>query len=121
MALQDYATLQVFVNGNALQQVTSAEMVANSGQVRVDLLNEGMSGFSPGSGDREVNVGFVVPIGGPEEDYMGMSDRGEYVQMQVFQGTDQYVGNGKFQNVRISRSVNQTLEGTFSWLGEPGT
>lgn len=116
--MQDYATMAAFVNSNALQQITSIEHVTNSGQQRVDLLNEGLGGFSPGPGDCEINIGFVVPIGGPEENFQAICARGEYVDLQIFQGPLSFAGRGKFLTVRVNRSTNQSLEGTINWLGE---
>ena len=105
-------------NGNVLTQLTSVDIEWNSGQNRVDLLNEGLAGFTPGSGDVTINVGFAVPIGGLEDDFVGDVVDGAYVTAQTFCGPKDYVGKGKIQNLKISQSVNGATEGTFQWLGE---
>lgn len=118
MPVQDYAKLAVFYNGNALTQVTSISITTESGQQRVDLLNEGVGGFTPGSGSVEIEVGFVVPIGGQEDEFQEACARGDYVTLQVPIGPKDYVGRGKLMNVRISQSTGAVTEGTFTWTGQ---
>lgn len=116
--LQDYARLAVAMDGNVLTNITSIDAEWNSGQNRVDLLNEGLAGFTPGSGDVTINLGFAVPIGGLEEDYVGRVVDGTLTTMQIFLGPKDYVGKGKIQNAKVSQSVNGAVEGTMSWMGQ---
>lgn len=118
MALQDYARLGVAMDSNVLTQITSAKATWNSGQNRVDLLNEGLSGFTPGSGDVTIDLGFAVPIGGTEDDFTGKLVPGTYVTMQIFIGPKDYVGRGKIMTCDIGQSVNAAVEGNLQWLGE---
>jgi len=118
VALQDYAQLKLFYNSNPLTQCTSLEHVTNSGQQRVDLLETGLAGFTPGSGDCEINFGYAVPIGGPEENFQAACCVGEYVDLQFFQGSLSYAGRGKIITNRVSQSTNQSVEGTVNWVGE---
>jgi len=117
-ALQDHARLAVFVDQTVAIEVTSIQMTTNSGQQRVDLLNEGLAGFTPGSGDVSLQIGFAVPKGGQEYPWQQKCSNGEYVTMQVILGATQYVGLGKFMDVSINQSVNASVEGTANWLGE---
>lgn len=117
-SLQDYARLAVAMDGNVLTQITSIKATWNSGQNRVDLLIEGLAGFTPGSGDVTVDLGYVVPIGGMEEDYTGKLAAGQYVKMQLFVGGKDYVGTGKIMTTDLSQSTNQGVEGTLQWMGE---
>lgn len=117
-ALQDYAKLYVFYNGVYLEQITSAEKVTNSGNQRIDLLNEGLGGFSSGSGDVTITIGFVIPIGGTEADFEEDCALKKFVSMQIGQGSKDYVGTGKLESVSVSQSVNAAAEGTFTWIGE---
>lgn len=116
--LQDYAKLPVFYNGTRLLQITSVKLTTNSGQQRVDLLNEGLGGFTPGSGDVTIDIGFVIPIGGPEADYQQDCQRGSYVTLQVGVGRVGYIGRGKIMNCDIGQSVNASSEGSFQWVGQ---
>ena len=118
MALQDFAKLAVFYNGNALTRVTSISLDTESGEQRVDLLNEGLSGFTPGSGSVSISVGFVVPIGGTEDTFQEDCATGKYITLQVPVGRKSYIGKGKLMSVKISQSTNANVEGTFEWSGE---
>lgn len=118
MALTDYARPAVFYNGNALTQVTSLQKTTNSGLQRVDLLTEGLGGFTPGPGDVTISVGFVVPVGGLEEDFETDAAEGNFVTLQFNLGNKFYIGQGKIQDVDISGSTGANTEGTFNWLGE---
>jgi hypothetical protein len=115
---QDYARLACFVDGSLVEQITSISITTNSGNQRVDLLNEGLGGFTPGSGDVTIELGFVVPIGGTEEEYQEKCARRDFVVMQVPIGRKDYVGKGKIETVAISQSVNAAVEGTLTWIGE---
>lgn len=116
--LQDHARLAIFVDQTVTIEVTSIQMTTNSGQQRVDLLNEGLAGFTPGSGDVSLQISFAVPKGGQEYPWQQKCANGEYVSMQLILGATQYVGLGKFMDVSINQSVNASVEGTANWLGE---
>lgn len=116
--LQDHARLVVIVDQNNVLEITSIQMTTNSGQNRVDLLNEGLAGFTPGSGDVSLQIGFAVPKGGQEYPWQQKCATGAYVTMQVIIGKDNYVGLGKFLDVTINQTVNASVEGTANWLGE---
>lgn len=116
--LQDHARLVLFVDQVVMIEVTSIQITTNSGQNRVDLLNEGLAGFTPGSGDVSLQIGFAVPKGGQEYDWQQKCANGEYVTMQVRIGKDNYAGLGKILDVSINQTVNASVEGTANWLGE---
>lgn len=116
--LQDHARLVVIVDQNNVLEITSIQMTTNSGQNRVDLLNEGLAGFTPGSGDVSLQIGFAVPKGGQEYPWQQKCASGAYVTMQVIIGAQQYLGLGKFLDVTINQTVNASVEGTANWLGE---
>lgn len=118
MAFTDFAKLAVLYNGNVLTTLTSISFTTEGGHQRVDLLNEGLAGFTPGSGSCEIEVGFAVPIGGTQEDFQGAAARGDIVEMQVPVGNVDYIGLGKVMNVKISQSTSQNVEGTFTWSGQ---
>lgn len=118
MALNDYASTRAFIDGEPIIQLTSLQHVVNSGQQRVDLLNEGLGGFSPGPGDTTISIGFVVPKEGYEHDYKSKCARGDFVTLQVTEGTHFYIGQGKFDTVETNSSVGSATAGTASWVGE---
>lgn len=116
--LQDHARLGILVDQQVQLEITSIQMTTNSGQNRVDLLNEGLAGFTPGSGDVSLQIGFAVPKGGQEYPWQQKCANGDYVTMQVVIGAQQYSGLGKFLDVSINQTVNASVEGTANWLGE---
>src|SRR5689334_19831601 len=118
MALQDYARLAVAMDSNVLTQITECKATWNSGQNRVDLLNEGLAGFTPGSGDVQIDIGYVVPIGGMEDDYTGKLVAGQYVTLQLFIGPKDYTGRGKIITCEVGQTVNNSTSGTVNWMGE---
>lgn len=118
MALTDYATMRAFLNGDPITQNTSLQHVINSGQQRVDLLVEGLGGFSPGPGDCTITIGYVVPKDGSEHPYKSLAARGEYVTLQMSEGRKFYIGQGKFETAETSQSVGSPIAGTATWIGE---
>jgi hypothetical protein len=118
MALNNYARLPVFYNGVYLKQLTSVGMTTNSGIQRVDLLNEGLGGFTPGSGDVSVALGFAIPIGGTEVEYQQDAANENFVTLQIGVGKKSYIGTGKIETVELSQSVSANAEGSCNWVGE---
>lgn len=118
MALNDYARLAAFINRNLLAQVTSLNHTTEAGNIRIDLLNEGLAGFTPGSGSCTLEIGFVVPAGGPEENFQAICVAREFVDVQLSMGSLDYAGRGKFDTVSVSQSVNASVEGSVTWTGE---
>jgi len=116
--LVDHARLVLFVDGAYTIEVTSIQITTNSGQNRVDLLNEGLAGFTPGSGDVSLQIGFAVPKGGQEFPWQQRCATGTYITMQVKIGSVDYFGFGKLLDVSINQTVNASVEGTANWLGE---
>lgn len=118
MALQNYARPDLFFNGNYLREVTSLNLTTNSGNQRVDLLTEGLGGFTPGPGDVTIECGFAVPIGGPEEDFFSKTANGDFVTLQFNLGRKYYIGEGKIDTCNVGASTGANTEGSFTWIGE---
>jgi hypothetical protein len=121
--MADYVTLKVFAaeEGGALiqlRQLTSAEMTTENGDQRIDLLNEGLGGFSPGSGAVRISLGFAVPMSGVEFPFQQAAANGNNVTMQFGVGPESYVGVGRVKTETISQSVNAPVEGSIEWEGE---
>jgi len=101
-----------------MRQLSSVQVEFDGGQQRVDLLNEGLGGFTPGSGAVTITIGYLMPIGGTEFDYAGNVVNGAIVAMQIGLGSQSYAGNGKITNTSISQSTGASVEGTMTWVGE---
>lgn len=117
MAQNDFAILGSIYAGNALAKITSISMQTNSGLQRVDTIGEGLSGFTSGTGDVTVDIGFVIPLQGPEAEFQEHAANHTTVELEVFIGAKTYVGKGKVMTCTISQSVNQAAEGTMQWVG----
>lgn len=118
MALQDFANLSCVVDADYQSKLTSISMRHEGGQQPVDLLNEGLGGFSPGSGRVQISLSYSVPIGGAEFDFATAVAEGTYHTIQVTVGGKTYVGQGKFIDNDLNQTVNSATEGSVSWLGE---
>ena len=118
MALEDFAKLVIFYDGDALKYVTSISATTNSGQNRVDLMDVGLAGFTPGSGDESISIGYAVPRKGTEKPFKSDSALGRYVTLQLQQGDEYYIGQGKIIDCEVSGSSGANTEGTFNWVGE---
>ena len=118
MAQTDFAKMAVFVDGGSIKMITSCELAVDAQNQRIDVMNEGLAGFSSGSGSVTINLGFVVPIGGLEVDYWGKCVRREYVEFQVWVGGAKYAGRGKIDTCDISQQTNSPTDGKLTWTGE---
>ena len=119
MADQTYGKGYVMMDGNPLAEVTSIERVTESGQQEVETLEGGLSGFTPGGGRLRCTIGYVVPIGGTEDEFQQKCVKGSYVQLQVGFGPLATVSTGKIMTDTTSQSVGANVEGSFEWLGPP--
>lgn len=84
----------------------------------MNLLNEGLGGFTPGSGACTIDLGFAIPIGGTEYPFQQKSANGEYVTFQLGVGSVGYIGKGKILNVEVGQDVGSASHGTCQWHGE---
>ena len=117
VAQQDYAQFKAFVNGAPAINVTSIGIVTESGVQPVQLLGEGLGGWTSGSGQVTIELGILVPIGGQEHPYQQMAANEEFVDFQVFVGRDTYNGRGKFTNVNLTHSTDSPASGTVTFIG----
>ena len=116
--MEDFANLSAIVDGAYQSKLTGVSKQTESGQQPVDLLNEGLGGFSPGSGRVNVTLNYSVPIGGAEFDFATAAAEGGYHTLQIIVGGKSYIGLGKFLSDEIGQNVNSATEGTVNWLGE---
>jgi hypothetical protein len=118
MAAKDYATLSLHVDQDYEPEVTSVGLTTESGEQRIDLMNEGFGGFSPGGGACGIEVGFTIPKDGLSYPWQQKCANKEWVTMQIVVGDKQYAGLGKLISVGINQSVNAAAEGSATWDGE---
>lgn len=117
MALQDHAVVRVMLNGNPLENITRCTLSTDSGQLPVDVLRQGLAGFTPGAGSTKVDLGYTIPISGSEHDYQGDCAVGAYIKLQVGRADKDFIAVGKILTNEESQSTGSSLEGSISWQG----
>lgn len=116
-AIQAYARIKVFVDGTELTQITSLRVRTDSGLQPVNLMNEGLGGFTEGSGLVTIEIGYAIPIGGQEYKFQQKTADREFVTIQIIAGGETWIGTGKFDTSEFSQSVGANAEGTATWMG----
>jgi hypothetical protein len=117
MAQQDYAVPKLFLNGGPITQITKVTRMVDAQNQPVNLMIEGLGGWSPGAGMSRLEWEAPPPIGGPEFDYEGMCARKDYVEMQLFLGGGSVASLGKIQSVQTEGSVGNPSSMTIVWEG----
>jgi hypothetical protein len=115
--MADYAVLKCFINEAPSTQHTSLKKTTTSGDQPVQLLETGLAGFTPGGGEVVIEIGYAIPIGGPEFDFESMAAHREEVSMQFWQGAKNYSGVGRIMEGSVSQSTGANAEGTATWRG----
>ena len=118
MALQDTIHVQVLVNSVKLRFLRSVRRSTDSGRQSYDILVEGLGGFSEGSGRTRIDFEYFIPISGPEIDWQGLCVDGSYVTVQLIQGPNVFVGQGKFLTEDFGQSAGDASSGSAAWEGE---
>jgi hypothetical protein len=117
MALEKFARAALSLDGTWLRFITSLSMVTDGGKTPINLLEEGLAGFSIGSGSVTITAGYALPMAGQEYPFQQKVTRDEDVQAQLRWGAEQYVGLGQLTNDEKNRNVDSPTEGTVNWTG----
>ena len=118
MALQDYAVIKLFYNGAPVTQITRISRVLNANNQPIQVLGEGLAGFTDGSGECTIEWDCPIPIGGTEFDYEGDAAAKNFVDLQVFVGSRSYAGRGKLQTTTTGQEQGAAANCAVSWAGE---
>jgi hypothetical protein len=110
--------MTVFIDGQHLIQISQISVEMENGEQQVFTLNEGLAGFSPGSGITNVTINYIIPASGFEFNFADAVHGRGYHTVQVAAGATDYIGEGKFLNNSISQSTGAASEGTVSFSGE---
>lgn len=117
-ALTDFLVrLPVFINGTAIENVTSVEMTLDSGRTAIFTTTQGLAGFAEGAKSVTIKVNLAVPISGLEFDNWKLANSGDYVSIQIGVGRGDFASTGKLMDAGVSGSVNQAVENSFTWQG----
>ena len=117
MALVEGLKLSAFLDGGFIKYCTSISFVTESGNIPMETLNEGLSGFTEGTGDVTIEVGLTLPSTGPEYRYQQICAQSIVCSMQIGLGAESYAAQGKIMSCSFSQTVNGGAEGTFTWKG----
>jgi hypothetical protein len=118
---QDYSIRNaVFINGVPMEQVTSVEMTLDTGITEIFTTTQGLAGFASGAKMVTIRCTQAVPISGPEDNTWNRAMDEEYVTVQIGVGRVDFAGQGKMINAGTSNSVNNPVEWTWEWHGQPG-
>ena len=115
--MADFAVLKLFVNESPMTTVTSLKKTTTSGDQPVNLLESGLAGFTPGGGEVSIEIGYAIPIGGPEFDFESMAANREQVAVQFWQGKKNYSAVGRVLEGSVSQSTGANAEGVATWRG----
>ncbi len=118
MALQNYAVTKLFYNGSPITQITRNSRAIAMNNQAIQLMNEGLGGFTDGSPEVRLEWDAPVPIGGPEFDYEGDATARAFVDMQYFIGAKSYAGRGKLESVNTEQSAGTPTSMSVVWVGE---
>jgi hypothetical protein len=118
VALQDYVITKLFYNNSAVTQITRVARVVKANNVAIQLLNEGLGGFTDGSGECTIEWDAPIPIGGTEFDYEGDCVAKAYVDLQFFCGSRSYAGRGKLEEAATEQAVGAAASIKVQWVGE---
>jgi hypothetical protein len=107
-----------FLDGNEIKLAESFEHETDAGQIPVLVLNEGLVGFTPGAGQCNLSGTIKVPIGGFEDNIQKWAVEGSYHVFQTGIGKNSVINKGKFTNVKLSQSVGQDAQISYTFVGE---
>lgn len=112
-----YGQAKLHFRGNPINKIASCSWEGDAGLQPVNLMNEGLDGFSIGSGSSTIKWSFPIPQTGPEHPYRQAFINKEDVDLQYTSGAESYAATGKLTNYEESQSDNEVLTGNCTWLG----
>lgn len=118
MSLQDFGRMVTFLDGNEIKLAESFEHETDAGQQPVLVLNEGLVGFTPGTGQCNLSGTLYVPIGGFEDNIQKWAVEGSYHTFQTGIGKNVVINTGKFTNVKLSQSANASAQITYQFVAD---
>lgn len=118
MALQDFAEVGLLLDGNPLELISECRLNTESGNQTIDVIKQGLAGFSSGPGRCTITLSYPIPIGGTEYPYQKKCANKEYVTAQFFRADGDYIGTGKLQNCDEGQSTGSPTDGKVEWVGE---
>lgn len=116
MALEEYLTLSVLIDGRFQAKITNIEVTLDGGRIEVETL-EGLVGYTQGNKKLNFTGKWVVPKGGPEFDFVEAIALGTFHDITIPYGVKSLFSEGFFKEGGLSQGLNASLEGTTSFIG----
>lgn len=102
--------MSILINGTYLLKTQSLTLDASGGKIAVNTMSEGLVGGTDGTKTGTVSFTAAVPVSGPEADFFGMCQKGDYVTIQLPIGGKSFIGDGWFDTVSLSQSTDASTE-----------
>lgn len=118
MALQDTAQMACVVDGTFQVLISGISRTLETGQVEAMTL-QGLVGFMATGGVCRVTLNYVKPASGSEFNFDKAASDGGYHDVQIFDGAETYVGNGKFIRTERSQNTGEVGSASVDFVGEP--
>lgn len=115
---KDFGKVRIWVDGAFMVYVSSITKRTDAGNIPVNVLNEGLAGFTNGSGSVNISVGYFFPASGPEVNFDDLCVERGYHDVQVAVSGTSGVMRGKFSDNEVSQSTDQATSGTVNFIGE---
>lgn len=109
MALQNFLSLKVLVNGTYQLKVSSISVDGQSNAAAVETL-EGLLGKTDGASSVSVSLSAAVPTSGQEFNFWDTMADGEYLTVQIPVGDRSILVDGWVVSVSLSQSVSASTE-----------
>jgi hypothetical protein len=117
MELKDFGKLRAWVDEAFLVFISNIEKVTESGNIPITILNEGLAGFTDGSGSTTINFTYYVPRTGFEFNFEQAVEEKGIHSVQLTVSGHNVLLKGKFMTSNISQSTDQAVTGTASFMG----
>ena len=101
-----YAKGSIFVKGKLMAQATGIEAEHRSGGQRVETIELGFAGRSPGAKGATVTIDLVVPASGEEEDFVKVMNDDEEIEIVIAGAGKKKIFKGFIDTTRESYRVN---------------
>ena len=118
--LEQTTKIFLFVDGDKIGRLQDLELTSDSGKVRVNDIETGFAGFSVGAGAVTVTGKCYVPLGGLEQfDFVSAATQsGGTHEVQVPVGAKSYIGEGYFEQAKITGATDTATEVSFTFIGQ---
>lgn len=98
-------------------RVTNVEINGQSGMQAIEILKEGLVGFTDGAKRLEISGTWPVFIEGLEKPIPDWIEEGSYHECQIPVGPTNLISKGRFDTFRLGQSTNANTEMSATFIG----